>query len=81
MPLEKKEMTRQKQFLKVYLDTYNEYSNKMASKITEKMHMEIFKRCLRIFYRSPKTYTYSIPVTPKVVPLDLIIDGLGPLTE
>ena len=61
-------MLRNKQFLKVYLDTYNEYSNRLNSKITEKQHIQIFKRCLRVFYRSAKTYTYIIPVTPKIVP-------------
>ena len=68
MPIDKKEMIKQKLFLKIYLDTYNEYAKKLLQIINEKQMLEIFKRCLRIFYRSMRTYTYTIPVTPKLVP-------------
>lgn len=67
--------------MKIYLDTYNEYANKLPQKATEKQMVEILKRCLRVFYRSIRTYTYLIPVTPKIVPDTLITDGLGPITE
>lgn len=81
MPLDKKEMIRQKPFLKIYLDTYNEYAGKLNQKASERQVVEILKRCLRVFYRSLRTYTYLIPVIPKTVPESLITDGLGPITE
>jgi hypothetical protein len=68
MPLEKKEMIKQKNFLKIYLDTYNEYSNKLPQKLSEKHLIDLFKRCVRAFYRSQRTYTYLITATPKIVP-------------
>ena len=34
MPLEKKDMIKNKQFLKVYLDTCGEYSKKITGKLT-----------------------------------------------
>jgi hypothetical protein len=74
-------MVKHKSFLKIYLDTYNEYAKKLQQKIADKQMVDIFKRCLRIFYRSMRTYTYTIPVLPKVVPESLISDGLGPITE
>jgi hypothetical protein len=68
MPLDKKEMIRQKPFLKIYLDTYNEYAGKLNQKASEKQMVEILKRCLRVFYRSLRTYTYLIPAIAKTVP-------------
>lgn len=81
MPLDKKEMTKQKNFLKIYMDTYNEFARKLPIKMNEKQMAELLRRCIRVFYRSQRTYTYLIAVTPKIVPDNLITDGLGPITD
>lgn len=81
MPIDKRDMLNNKQFMKVYLETYNEYATKIKNKLTEKQYIEVFKRSLRVFYRSAKAYTYIIPVVPHTVPLELISDGLGPISD
>ena len=43
--------------------------------------MPIYKRCLRVFYRSERTYTYLAPATAHTIPLSVIKDGLGPILE
>lgn len=81
MPLDRKEMIKQQAFLKIYLDTYKESTAKLPARLTDKHLTDLFRRCLRLFYRSARTYSYLIPVTPKLIPEALITDGLGPILE
>jgi hypothetical protein len=50
---------------------------KRCGMIGEKERAALFKRSLRVFYRSVRSFSYVVPVAVHTVPAELIKDGLG----
>lgn len=68
IPISKRDVIHNKMFTRVYLDTCYEFTKKIFKKISIKDIPTLIKRCFRVFYRNFSTYTYTVPVTPKIVP-------------
>jgi len=81
LPMEKRDIIHNKMFTRIYMDTCYEFTKKIFKKVTIKDIPAIIKRSFRVFYRTLNTYTYIVLVTPRTVPLSLIIDGKGPITS
>jgi hypothetical protein len=81
LPMDQRDIIHNKMFTRVYLDTCFEFTKKIFKKLSVKDIPSLLKRSFRVFYRTINTYTYNVPVTPRIVPLSLIIDGKGPITS
>jgi hypothetical protein len=68
IPISERDIIDNKMFVRVYLDTCYEFTKKIFKKVSIKDIPALIKRCFRVFYRNFTTYTYIVPVTPKIVP-------------
>lgn len=81
IPPERRDVAEDKGFLKIFADIMESFKKRAHQPLVEREVHGYYRRCIRVFYRQVKSYTYLTSAVVRTVPLSVISDNRGEIKE